>query len=268
LDLTTGLYYYGYRWYDPETGRWPSRDPIGEGIIIDFNLYAFAANRSSYRIDLLGLRTEVSFEKYWDSYHKKYPAMNDHQIRWAQKMLRRGCVGITCINLGDDPEAKNCFTSLELAKEKQESMKKGKCCPQIYSIHYYNNTGKNKRYPDSKLKNDGKEVDMSNWDKESRPGKNKEGNGWVNFDYGFLNPDGTITHADMYHNPDVDGDGKGDNYRKLPIREGTIYISSIEEWKKSYDDFNSEVWCVQCIGGKAGRNPDKEWRNPENQQKH
>ena len=22
--------YYGYRWYDPVTGRWPSRDPIGE----------------------------------------------------------------------------------------------------------------------------------------------------------------------------------------------------------------------------------------------
>jgi hypothetical protein len=22
--------YYGYRYYDPETGRWPSRDPIGE----------------------------------------------------------------------------------------------------------------------------------------------------------------------------------------------------------------------------------------------
>jgi len=30
LDVTTGLYYYGYRYYDPATGRWPSRDPIGE----------------------------------------------------------------------------------------------------------------------------------------------------------------------------------------------------------------------------------------------
>ena len=42
LDLATGLYYYGYRWYDPMTGRWPSRDPIGErgGI----NLYGFVGN--------------------------------------------------------------------------------------------------------------------------------------------------------------------------------------------------------------------------------
>ncbi len=30
LDGETGLYYYGYRYYDPFTGRWPSRDPIGE----------------------------------------------------------------------------------------------------------------------------------------------------------------------------------------------------------------------------------------------
>jgi RHS repeat-associated protein len=29
-DSETGFYYYGYRWYDPLTGRWPSRDPIGE----------------------------------------------------------------------------------------------------------------------------------------------------------------------------------------------------------------------------------------------
>ena len=29
-DSESGLLYYGYRYYDPVTGRWPSRDPIGE----------------------------------------------------------------------------------------------------------------------------------------------------------------------------------------------------------------------------------------------
>ena len=29
-DTESGLYYYGYRYYDPVTGRWPSRDPLGE----------------------------------------------------------------------------------------------------------------------------------------------------------------------------------------------------------------------------------------------
>ncbi len=29
-DPTTGLHYYGHRWYDPVAGRWPSRDPLGD----------------------------------------------------------------------------------------------------------------------------------------------------------------------------------------------------------------------------------------------
>ena len=29
-DFETGLYYYGYRYYDPVTGRWPAGDPIGK----------------------------------------------------------------------------------------------------------------------------------------------------------------------------------------------------------------------------------------------
>jgi RHS repeat-associated protein len=52
-DPTTGFYYYGYRWYDPVTGRWPSRDPIGErgGI----NLYGFVENDSIVEFDVFGL---------------------------------------------------------------------------------------------------------------------------------------------------------------------------------------------------------------------
>jgi RHS repeat-associated protein len=52
-DHESGLYYYGYRYYDPVTGRWPSRDPIGErgGI----NLYGFVGNSPIDAIDLLGL---------------------------------------------------------------------------------------------------------------------------------------------------------------------------------------------------------------------
>jgi RHS repeat-associated protein len=53
LDATTGLYYYGYRFYDPNSGRWPSRDPIGEqgGI----NLYGFVGNSGVNGVDLYGL---------------------------------------------------------------------------------------------------------------------------------------------------------------------------------------------------------------------
>ncbi len=52
-DELTGLYYYGYRYYDPVTGRWPSRDPIGErgGV----NLYGMVGNRITNVFDILGL---------------------------------------------------------------------------------------------------------------------------------------------------------------------------------------------------------------------
>ena len=45
--------YYGYRYYDPVTGRWPSRDPIGEAGGI--NLYGFGGNDPIWNIDYLGL---------------------------------------------------------------------------------------------------------------------------------------------------------------------------------------------------------------------
>ena len=52
-DLTTGLYYYGYRWYDPATGRWPSRDPIEEDGGI--NLYEFIDSSPLNFVDAFGL---------------------------------------------------------------------------------------------------------------------------------------------------------------------------------------------------------------------
>jgi RHS repeat-associated protein len=47
-----GVAYYGYRYYDPVTGRWPSRDPIEEegGI----NLYGFVGNSGVNTYDVLG----------------------------------------------------------------------------------------------------------------------------------------------------------------------------------------------------------------------
>ena len=45
--------YYAYRYYDPVTGRWPSRDPIGE--MGGINLYGFVGNNAVNWLDLLGL---------------------------------------------------------------------------------------------------------------------------------------------------------------------------------------------------------------------
>jgi RHS repeat-associated protein len=52
-DWETGLYYYPYRYYNPSTGRWLSRDPIAEkgGL----NLYGFIHNAPINDVDSLGL---------------------------------------------------------------------------------------------------------------------------------------------------------------------------------------------------------------------
>ena len=62
--------YYGYRYYDPKTGRWPSRDPIEEegGV----NLYGFVRNDGIGKWDYLGFKKGVSTFKWdfpptWDS---------------------------------------------------------------------------------------------------------------------------------------------------------------------------------------------------------
>jgi RHS repeat-associated protein len=51
-DDETGLLYYGFRYYNPSTGRWPNRDPIQEKG--GNNLYAFVANRPIGAIDRNG----------------------------------------------------------------------------------------------------------------------------------------------------------------------------------------------------------------------
>ncbi len=76
LDQATGFYYYGYRFYDPVTGRWPSRDPIAErgGV----NLYQLVLNNPLLWVDFLGLKRpkcsspddQEEFDKNWEEAKK------------------------------------------------------------------------------------------------------------------------------------------------------------------------------------------------------
>lgn len=52
-DAESGLAYYGFRYYNPQTGRWINRDPLGEEG--GDNLYAFVENNALSNSDYLGL---------------------------------------------------------------------------------------------------------------------------------------------------------------------------------------------------------------------
>ena len=56
IDIETGYYYYGYRYYDSANGRFLNRDPIEEDGGI--NVYSFVLNGTLNRIDLYGLSTK------------------------------------------------------------------------------------------------------------------------------------------------------------------------------------------------------------------
>jgi RHS repeat-associated protein len=60
-DDESGLLYYGYRYYDPGTGRWPSRDPIDELGSVPSRLYAAF---SSYLPDAMLLTGTTGYNDF------------------------------------------------------------------------------------------------------------------------------------------------------------------------------------------------------------
>jgi len=60
-DIASGVTYYGFRYYDAETGRWLSRDPIEESG--GLNLYGMVGNDAVNQWDLLGLLCPEECEK-------------------------------------------------------------------------------------------------------------------------------------------------------------------------------------------------------------
>jgi RHS repeat-associated protein len=54
LDIETGLYYYGYRYYSSDLGRWLSRDPIEEAG--GMNIYGMVGNDPISYFDVLGFK--------------------------------------------------------------------------------------------------------------------------------------------------------------------------------------------------------------------
>ena len=65
-SAATGLVNFRMRWYDPATGRWLSKDPIG--LSGGLNLYAFCRNAPNMDNDPFGRCGGNSQRPYWERY--------------------------------------------------------------------------------------------------------------------------------------------------------------------------------------------------------
>lgn len=82
----SSLIYYGYRYYDPMTGRWINRDPIGErgGV----NLYSFVNNNPISLWDSLGLYQEDGhfYTTYILLYYNGYKKEDAFEIAYYSQL--------------------------------------------------------------------------------------------------------------------------------------------------------------------------------------
>jgi RHS repeat-associated protein len=86
FDAESDHYYFGYRYYCPQYGRWLSRDPLRESG--GFNLYAYCGNDPVNRYDPLGLSDSL-FELMFPAH-----AGRDDLIRAAREGGLYGAYGI------------------------------------------------------------------------------------------------------------------------------------------------------------------------------
>ena len=80
LDEETGLYYFGFRYYDTTTGQWLSREPLGESESV--NLYSYCHNDPVNKVDVLGLATVIT-----DSAHKLPDVGNGANAEWLAEAV-------------------------------------------------------------------------------------------------------------------------------------------------------------------------------------
>jgi RHS repeat-associated protein len=63
IHVNSGMYYYGYRFYDPSLQRWLNRDPIEENGGV--NLYGYVENEPVHHVDPLGLSVGNPLPNPW-----------------------------------------------------------------------------------------------------------------------------------------------------------------------------------------------------------
>jgi len=108
----TGLYYYGYRYYQPRAGRWLSADPAGT--VDGLNLFRMVRNNPLRYIDKNGLAPdeEKSHQKIGRTYIKAAKHLAAEQLTVAEKFLNNSSNNEAALDIYKT------FFGLHMGKEK------------------------------------------------------------------------------------------------------------------------------------------------------
>jgi RHS repeat-associated protein len=95
FHVNSGLYYFGYRFYDPSLQRWINRDPTGEAG--GLNLYEFVSNDPVSKIDPFGLSTEEQIEELRKEIEliQKMRDMANEMIENFKNCKANPCIGVS-----------------------------------------------------------------------------------------------------------------------------------------------------------------------------
>ncbi|MDA7868093.1 RHS repeat-associated core domain-containing protein [Akkermansiaceae bacterium] len=261
LDVNTGLYNYGYRYYHPQLGRWPSRDPIGEkgGI----NLYGMVGNDAVGRWDYLGLEITkppgdflkegecktVTLGEYWELMSKWAKAEGNAPMDKKEKLRHGyGCIGLCRASQGGDERVRpesfpgtKCWAG---DKGREEAEKAAKKCPDGKTGLVFSRQGvwvdpNNPPEDGSEVKPDVIKDKVITDDK---------GNQSTRFNY--------VTKIGDYY---IDMSQESWQYPNLPfqivegidLNKGKVTICKGKPRKHNY---SAEIWCVSCCakGDKQG----------------
>jgi RHS repeat-associated protein len=88
METASGVRYYGLRYYNPSTGRWPNRDPMGErgGL----NLYGMLGNDLVNSVDGIGCNDwtiDISDKDDYDEIIDKNPAQRGFTVGEANQRI-------------------------------------------------------------------------------------------------------------------------------------------------------------------------------------
>jgi len=235
---SSGALDFGARIYDPRLGRFFSVDPkVSEFPFM--SPYCFAANSSIAFEDLNGEGPILRiFNRIFGQKSKTF-TVSDYKNKWEEKheqpmtttqesTLARGCIGITCVNLGSNglpnPPLDNMYSTFRKAKKEARILKQDikenpskypvNAQVEIFSKRFYTNNN-NAFLPDKEGK-----VDMTGYNYQAK-------SGFVNFDYGYYDKKtGMWWHA---------------NHSEPGMK---VYRSKLRHFSRPLLDFNRQAFGV------------------------